>query len=274
MNDMRRKAYCTNCGLYNHYYRECKYPITSYGVVCFKMEEEKTFIEDIKYLMIRRRNSLSYVEFLRGRYSNTNLPFLLTLFTNMTINEREIIENNDFDTLWNDLWLNSRRNEYQKARKRFDQMRVGITVDNYTERINIKYFLEKTRSVYTEPEWSFPKGRRNAHEKDNDCANREFIEETNYNINDYEILKNVDTFQEEHLGTNNISYKAVYYIAKFISNDKPAILNPENKTQMSEVGAIGWYTYDEIIGLFRSYHTEKVELITQIHSKLRRIYDQ
>ena len=32
--------------------------------------------------------------------------------------------------------------------------------------------------VYESPEWGFPKGRRNMHESDLDCAKREFEEET------------------------------------------------------------------------------------------------
>ena len=30
--------YCTNCGKTNHIYRECTYPIISYGIIIFKFD--------------------------------------------------------------------------------------------------------------------------------------------------------------------------------------------------------------------------------------------
>ena len=43
-------------------------------------------------------------------------------------------------------------------------------------------------SKFIEPEWGFPKGRRNNKEKDINCAIREFYEETNFDNQDYQIL--------------------------------------------------------------------------------------
>jgi len=259
----KRNPYCNNCGQTNHYYRECKYPITSYGVVCYKRDHDQ-----LKYLIVRRRNSLSYVEFLRGRYKITNIQFLLVLFKNMTIDERNLIKTGNFEMLWSDLWLNNRhgnrdhRSEFHKGKKKYDDLTKGIYLEDKSF-INIEHLLNSTESKYTVPEWSFPKGRRNAHESDNECANREFVEESNYLRDDYKMIES-DTFEEEHLGSNNISYKTVYYLAEFMSKDKEATLNKNNKIQLNEIGDIGWYTYQEMLGIFRSYHTEKIELIKQI----------
>ncbi len=263
-----KKPYCNNCGQTNHYYRECKYPITSYGIICYQYIDK-----ELKYLIIRRRNSLSYVEFLRGRYKITNIKFLLVLFKNMTIDERKLIKNANFDMLWSDLWLNNRgnrdhRNEFHKGMRKFNELKNGIYLSDGSF-VNIDSLIDSTskESIYTVPEWSFPKGRRNAYESDLECAKREFIEETNYSNDDYKLI-DADTFEEEHLGSNNISYKTVYYLANFLSDGKEAILNKYNKIQLNEIGDIGWFSYDEMINIYRSYHTEKLELIKQVDNFL------
>ena len=33
----KNQKYCNNCGKFGHYFRECKCPITSYGIICFKI---------------------------------------------------------------------------------------------------------------------------------------------------------------------------------------------------------------------------------------------
>ena len=65
---------------------------------------------------------------------------------------------------------------------------------------------------WQEPEWGFPKGRRNSHEKDYDCALREFQEETGYDKNVLHNLQNVLPFEEIFTGSNYKSYKHKYYV--------------------------------------------------------------
>ena len=52
-----RLVYCNNCGNEGHLYRQCRLPVLSYGIICINSEN--------KILMIRRKDSLSYLEFLR-----------------------------------------------------------------------------------------------------------------------------------------------------------------------------------------------------------------
>ena len=42
----------------------------------------------------------------------------------------------------------------------------------------MKELIQKSTTKWTEPEWGFPKGRREYHETDVDCSKREFQEET------------------------------------------------------------------------------------------------
>ena len=49
-----------------------------------------------------------------------------------------------------------------------------------------------------------PKGRRNNHESNMDCAIREFTEETNIDKKNYKILNNLHCIQENYTGTNGL----------------------------------------------------------------------
>jgi 8-oxo-dGTP pyrophosphatase MutT (NUDIX family) len=96
---------CNNCGKYGHTFHQCKMPITSFGVIIFRINPEHGLRE---YLMIRRKDTLGYVDFLRGKYqvreNGVNRRYLLNMFKQMTRREKERIRTLPFDVLWNELW--------------------------------------------------------------------------------------------------------------------------------------------------------------------------
>ena len=96
-----KNTYCTNCGKLGHNYKNCKNPIISYGIMLFKYET------NLELLLVQRKDSISYIEFIRGKYSTTNTHKLLTILSNITKNELQMILSHDFDFLWNKLWNNS-----------------------------------------------------------------------------------------------------------------------------------------------------------------------
>ena len=55
------EPYCNNCGYEGHLYRNCKLPVLSYGVLIVR-------IPDKQVLMVQRKDSIAYIEFLRGKY--------------------------------------------------------------------------------------------------------------------------------------------------------------------------------------------------------------
>ena len=61
--------FCNNCGKNGHLFHQCKIPITSIGVILADISGP-----EIKFLMIRRKDTLGYVDFIRGRY-----PYNLSL---------------------------------------------------------------------------------------------------------------------------------------------------------------------------------------------------
>jgi len=90
-------------------------PITSYGVILFRIEDNK-----IEYLLCQRRDTIEYAVFIRGQYSKNQLSIYIQL---MTQDERERLKMYDFDSLWNDLWIDHDniffRIFYEKAKLKF-----------------------------------------------------------------------------------------------------------------------------------------------------------
>ena len=206
-------------------------------------------------LMIRRKDSMSFTEFLRGKYSTHPPEYLGVLLSNMTQPEQQMIRTQQFDTLWTRLWgygVEHHYNEYPQARQQFDMLDIETLLDTYP-------------SIYTEPEWGFPKGRRNYKEKDLECALREFEEETGYNKNNLIIIKNLNPFEEIFTGSNLKSYKHKYFLTKIEVNDSLI----DTTYQKSEIGDMKWFSYEECLEKIRDYNIEKIQILNSIHQLLK-----
>lgn len=257
---------CINCNKKGHTCKQCKQPTTSHGILAFKIENNKPY-----YLMICRRNTFHYVEFIRGKYETYNTTYLNSMFKGMTREERDNILKGDFDKLWNSFWLNKRQDkynkEYIKSKEKYNELlnsttgNLLLTLDNNNE-IMWKY-----------PEWGFPKGRRNIGEEDINCAKREFEEETGLKPNDYKIIFDNKTFEEVFYGTNGIKYKHSYCIG-YCSNDTNVSINKKNSVQLAEVSNIKWLSYEECMEHIRPYNIEKKKLLENINEMITTIIDK
>lgn len=186
-------VFCANCGGLGHIYKNCNFPITSYGIICFKliMDRKNHSVYPI-YLMVQRKDSLNKVEFIRGKYELKQKDYILNMFENMTEEERIEIRNHDFETIWKNLWKIDNCNQFEKefkdSKAKFDILKKGYIIDRGETKgghmhFSIDYILENTKSNILESEWGFPKGRRNINESDIDCAIRELNEETSMKMN-------------------------------------------------------------------------------------------
>ena len=251
--------YCANCGRIGHTIKRCKDPIISFGIIAFK------FIKDNPQLiMIQRRNSMSYVEFLRGRYNPKNMDYLITLINGITQNEIQNLETKDFETLWKELWINNDhknyKNDYYSAKIKF-------------ESINISDLIKKKTEYFDHPEWGFPKGRRNYREPDIECAIREFCEETGMDKESITIVKNVIPIREDFLGNNNVRYRHIYYLAKIKNSYKnhPLKIDKENKEQCAEISDISWLSKEKCYEKLRDIDISKKKVVTDICAFLEKI---
>lgn len=263
---------CRNCGHIGHLYRDCLHPITSFGIICYRIKNK------IEYLMIQRKDSLCFMEFVRGKYDIKDIDYMRHLLSGMTIDERMLLEDNTFDNLWNYVWyqptIPKQTNEYTNAKLKFESLKKGIKND-LNININLKYLIDTSVSLHTAPEWGFPKGRRKMHEEDIRCACREFTEETGIFSNEIELESNLPSFEEIFYGTNNVLYRHVYYIAKMISNrkDEDIKVDPTNINQIREVREISWFSFEEAMIHIRDHNSERKNLFKQVHTKLSNRYE-
>ena len=254
MTNVVKNHVCRNCGTTGHIYKYCKKPIMSYGVICYRNNE---YTNQYEYLMIQRRNSLSFVEFIRGKYDICNHQYIIHLMSLMTMYERKLLSNLAFDTLWNQVWYQSYAqkqltNDYAFAKIKFQLLKDCGSIDLFISQITTKY---------REPEWGFPKGRRRLKESDIDCAVREFCEETGLAKNDIKLDNEHEQFEETFYGTNQVHYTHIYYTAKIIKNIyKRVYIDYCNPHQAREVQKVKWFSKEDVIRLTRDYNVERKEI--------------
>lgn len=303
--------YCSNCGKYGHSSKKCTDPITSLGIInimidglkinkdaFLKFLDEKyididdynfsridniqkldQYKKNIKFLLIQRKHSLAYIEFIRGKYDINNLNLktnenniqkkknsnyiikndLYRLFQNMCPKELDEISKLDFDYLWNNLWKKT-------SKKKIFQKEYENSKENFNFLIENKYIFEllKVKPLYETPEWGFPKGRRNLYEKNLECALREFEEETCIPVEKISLLKKIECIVEEYTASNNFNYRHIYYLSVDKSDKYNSIQNNSFESNY-EVGESGWYSWDEAVEMIRGHYTEKIKIINQIY---------
>jgi ADP-ribose pyrophosphatase YjhB (NUDIX family) len=254
---------CNNCGKQGHMFHQCKLPITSYGIIVFRPSQE-----GLQFLMIRRKDSFGYIDFIRGKYSINNLAQLNTIIDEMSLDEKNRILTLPFEILWTEMWGESNiqyKSEEYSSKKKFDSIKEGILFNDSL--ITLKDIVNMSKTKWRETEWEFPKGRRNQKEKDLDCALREFEEETGISKTDIKIIENVLPFEEMFIGSNHKSYKHKYFLAVMDkSNDTDNNLNNYQKTEVSK---LEWKTIDNCLESIRPYNLEKKELIQNINKVLQ-----
>tara|TARA_B100001057_G_scaffold480090_1_gene552537 strand:- start:51 stop:854 length:804 start_codon:yes stop_codon:yes gene_type:complete len=255
-----RNIFCGNCGKTGHIYKDCHAPVTSCGIILYKKVEGK-----YKYLLIQRKDSIGYIEFLRGKYDINNIDYIKVLLERMTIEEINNIKNNEFDILWNNLWLNRNIKQYlqesENSKRKFNELKSRKENNLFT-------IIDNTNITYIEKEWGFPKGRRNLKEGDFDCACREFEEETGYERKDYFILRNIRPLEEVFEGSNKIRYKHIYYIG-LSRVDKKLEICKDNIHQITEIGNLDWFSFEEALQKIRPYNIEKKNVLKKLNKLLK-----
>jgi len=258
---------CNNCGKLGHQFNQCKLPIISYGVILFKKDYDNTY----KFLMIRRKDSFGFIDFIRGKYTLYNINQIQNIINEMSNDEKKRLYNESFDKLWKEMWSDTPsshyKNEELSSYKKFECLKNGIGVGNGNgndKLITVYDIINNSDTNWEETEWEFPKGRENNKEKDLECALREFEEETGISSDNISVIENIIPFEETFIGTNHKAYKHKYFLAYIKDNS----INLNN-FQKAEVSKLEWKSYDECINSIRPYNLEKKKLITNINKLLQ-----
>jgi 8-oxo-dGTP pyrophosphatase MutT (NUDIX family) len=236
---------CRNCGNLGHKLKNCRSPRLSYGIILFNDKKE--------IVMIEKHDSISYIEFIRGKYATDNLNYIQLLIDRMSLPEKGKIIKLSFKELWNDIWYseyNSR--EYDKSKLKYNIIKG-----------NLKNCINNSSKEYEYNEWEIPKGRRNQNESNKECAIREFMEETNITDEYYDIYDNIIPFEEEYIGSNNIKYKNIYYLS-YLKKEINLKIDKQNNEQLHEVKSIQWINKDNFKNYVRDYSDYKINILNNI----------
>ena len=289
-----KQLHCDNCGVHGHDYKSCKESICSWGIILVRFDNNelesnlntttdiKQFDNEnegikfnskkdlekitknmnaIKFLLVRRKHSLGYTEFIRGNYKKDNIDGIIYLFQQMTPIEIKNISSKNFDELWDDFWGTDTRKkmfnkkQYIDSKDNFECLKYKNGVE-----LSLDFYVNNVRPFYNIAEYGLPKGRKQRGESDIECAIREFCEETGYSQQDIKIIGNVKPIIENMVGTNGVSYRFIYYLAEDLTNNVPTICEKNS----NEIGDIGFYTYNETQYLLREYHVEKKNIIKNV----------
>ena len=277
----RQILHCINCSEAGHISKQCSKPIISFGCIAFRVDASWNQVDDIlaghdtirppiQYLMIQRRDSIGFVDFMRGKYRLGDHEYIVKQIEGMTRDERDRLLYKPFDTLWDELWglpqdgFHAYKAEREHARQKLDTLRNAPTP--------LSEIILSTPLNYATPEWGFPKGRRDMHESEYACALREFYEETNLSEKDICPIRNLTPLSESFTGSNSIQYSHKYFMAYV--NPGPAArvaMVPEdvNPHMSREIGDIRWCTLTEALALMRPTHVEKQLVLKQADSILK-----
>lgn len=250
---MYKRIICLNCNVAGHTFKNCNRPVKSYGIIAYKVINDS-----IKFLLIQRKDSIGFTDFIRGRYKTlkkVDMQKVKNLIEEMTDEEKLKILTENFDKIWDDLWIDHTSNIYinekEKAKKSFNQIDINIIKDSIPSR-------------YKSTEYGFPKGRRSAQEHEFSCAIREFKEETGLSDEDFKICVNFNPVSENFIGSDNTKYTHIYYLAEII---KEVDLSVTTKNY-DEVKKVVLCEYKDAYKLFRNYDSQKKFTLSKVNDFL------
>lgn len=243
-------------------------PITSYGCIYRYVPKDLS----PHYLLIQRKDSVSYIDLIHGNYRESQLYFMLQ---DISLQERERVLNNDYDTLWEDLHLKPAEGEsYEYGKEIFENIRP------YLEKLfdEIPPVDQLNRNL-----WLFPKGKINWKEDDSstmspespfECALREFEEETNgldLTKTNAELVFS-DPVVERYLGSNSKNYQTDYFVFNEVSSEElppikpfPVTETPLRELSVGEVQQAKWVPLEDLKDYLRP---ERQQLVEYIESNL------
>jgi 8-oxo-dGTP pyrophosphatase MutT (NUDIX family) len=274
---------CSNCTQYGHQSKQCPHPITSYGVILFRikgawnqtaelLQGGLTGLESVKhnieYLLIQRRDSIGFIEIMRGKYRISDTEYIKQHINGMTEPERQSLLTRPFEELWEDLWgppqegSHAYKNEKEQAKQKLDALKP-----------NLEEIIKQCGPAWETPEWGFPKGRRDMGESEYACAMREMWEETNILEKNIVPIRNMEPIMEIFSGTNQVKYCHKYYLAyaeEGVGEEPLEIAAKHNVHIKREVGCVKWMNLEEAVKCIRPENEEKRQVLFRVHKILQR----
>jgi hypothetical protein len=243
-NSKQKNIICNNCRQAGHKYYECDKPIVSCGIILFCRNHDR----HIYYLMVRRKVSFGFNDLLLGSYEVNDIQQIQEFIDEMTIFEKEQALSKEYMDLWLQVWSTAKP--------------ICIKAEEKFSEIQIETHIQNSKTVWTEPEWEFPKGRRYMHETDLHCAKREFSEETGISIMNINVIENIEPFEETFQGSDHKLYTNRFYLAYYSGDISSLELT---NFQVSEISKLEWKDILLCNRSIRETSHSKIELINTVH---------
>lgn len=229
--------------------------MSSYGIVCHRIridfDQRSVFPE---FLAIQRKDTIPYVEFVRGKYSPDDLEYVVRLISEMTSDEQENLKSLTFEQMWTSFWGNWRRGSACET----DYLAAESVYKRLLSACPISTLVASAVRFAPEREWSFPKGRKMTSETDVSCALREFEEETGFKSSSIHML-NTQPYEEVFEGGNGILYRHVYFLCRLVDmRDAPPRAPPPNSVRARETRDMQWLTCAQLYEKFANAPTRQL----------------
>lgn len=192
-----------------------------------------------KILLVKKRYTYAFDEFIHGRYNKDNYIQMHRLFSSMTMEEKLVIRSLNYDYMWFHKHLSDGKNEhYYKGLMKFSNN--FLKKGNDGELIKL---IDKT-GYTTSTIYEFPKGRKkNKSEPNIITAIREVKEETSISENLYRIIPHMKRTSIDI--DSGVRYLCVYYVA-IAYNVNACVTRLDKTDQCFEISEAEWYTVDEL----------------------------
>jgi ADP-ribose pyrophosphatase YjhB (NUDIX family) len=214
--------------------------------------------------MIRRKDTLGYMDFMRGKFPIYQKKYILNMMTQMTTDEKNRLREK-YHLFHESEKVTGYGSGSGQIKEKIQALMVGIhhpTNGEYYDLLTLLDISDEISEIWHEPEWGFPKGRRNVQESDYDCALREFSEETGYATSVLHNIRNIIPLEEIFIGSNYKSYRHKYYVMNIAYRDSISSGKPYQK---SEVSGMEWKSYTKCMESIRSYNLEKKRILTNVY---------
>lgn len=200
-------------------------------------------------MMVHKRYTYEFNEFVHGRYSRHHLRTVTSLLDRMTIEELLDVWSLNFDQIWYRIWLTAEKKElYAKKSAKFHSSFIRDDGGKL-----LRELIRQTRGG-GELLWE-PPGGKHATPKESDimCGIREMYEEARIEKRDYRILPGVRRRMSfTHMG---VHYVKIYYAA--IANPRLArqeltalhILGAQAAGDLEQMGEVSEAKWMDIIGI-------------------------
>ena len=252
MEDKAKTVYCRNCRRRTHSTNKCPLPICSYGVVAVR---KNPGTQEYEYILVRPKFTMEYLTIIRGHYTPSSSKYITHLCRHMTMTERNHLKQGPFADLYEEAHSIHKDYEFNRALRSYHQLSA-----TWNDHIQLA-----SDTQWEEPEWGFPKGRREKNESEMECAFREFHEETGIPISSVALIHNMAQFHEMFTGTDNQVYKHTYYMV-YVPWDQSEIPSLSKETEISEAR---WVSFSEGMNLIRNYQHSRRVLFQYIHDFIK-----